>query len=106
MISLYAVGTAKIEIGKYTMSLEEAKDAFLAVCEKHDLTPSESVKKKEGVPVKIEFEFEFRSEQLSALLGELANIEDMHGDPPNQYILIPDTGFAPNTYTKTGSYND
>lgn len=99
-ISLYAHGTAQIEIGKYGGTLEQAKEKFIESCEKLNLIPtiSEAINR-------ITFDFKFGSKNLHKFLSEMAIVEDLHGDPPDRYSLVQNY-LDPGVYIKTGSYND
>ena len=101
-VSLYAHGTAIIEVGKYGMSLEEAKASFLATCEQLGLKP-EVKEKKRGIV----FDFGRKIDRrLGELLVAVADIDDLHGDPPSQYTLRDQGEVPPGKYVRTGTYND
>jgi len=105
--SLYAVGPARIEVGKYGMPLQEALDAFSLTCESHNLKPK--ITRKEN-KIFVAFDrtkdwSEFHQD-LANLLDEVANVVDLHGDAPDAYILASDRDIPENQYVKTGCYND
>lgn len=82
------------------MTLGEAKAAFLATCAACGVVPSR-IKEEPG---KIYFVLPFKRENHE-LLREVANVEDLRGDPPDSYIL--EERHAPKgEYVKTGCYND
>lgn len=57
-------------------------------------------------PATITHEFSFKDNQkLYKLLGAVANVMDLHGDPPDTYELKGDNVPA-GAYIKTGAYND
>lgn len=100
-ISLYAHGPAKIEVGRYNLSLEEACEDFLQLCKKHNI----KVEKKlidNGVKFIAKNDLD---KGLYKLLSEVADVMDLHGDPPNVYSLIEEKTLKERYYT-TGSYND
>jgi hypothetical protein len=99
-VSLYAVGPAKIEVGRFGMEMNEAKEAFLAKCAECGVKP-DSVKEQKG---KVIVDLPFKREN-HALLKAVANVEDLHGDLPDRYIL-EDHYAPPGEYVRTGSYND
>lgn len=99
-VSLYAHGPAVIEIGKYGMSLEDAKLSFEKTCEKHGV----EIGSRKINPKKIRFSLS--NGDLYALINELAKVADIHGDPPDQYTLDVFVDIPEGTYVKTGVYND
>ncbi len=103
-VSVYAVGTAKIEVGRYgSDDLYVAKEWFYTLCKKHKVKPQvEARYSVEGKSMNIRLK---GGEGLHSLLSELADVEDLHGDPPDQYILQLDATPS-GEYAKTGSYND
>lgn len=98
-ISLYAVGTADIEVGRYGMTLSEAKDAFLAVCKKHKCQAILLMEKKNVIRVHL------KGGDLYKLLHAVADVEDLHGDPPDTYEL-QNLDVPKGKYVRAGSYND
>lgn len=101
-VSLYAHGPAKIEVGKFGMSLEEAKNTFLAMCEKFNLTPTKIIQKNHTITIRLPTTL---GDDKDGLLSEVANIEDLHGDPPFVYSLVEEK-IPEGEYVKTGWYND
>jgi len=110
MISLYASGSANIEVGKYTMTMEEAKEAFLKVCKQFNLTPKKNVKANKIVfsfsPTDINITFSELRKRLINLLTEIAYFGDLHGDAPDTYMLKSGEDYLPNSYIRTGTYAD
>ena len=100
-ISLYAIGRAEIEVGKYGMTLEEAKAAFLKTCEDLNIKPQKI--KKGGNKIVIYLPFADKNHDL---LNQVADVEDLHGDPPNRYVLESEADVPQGGYVKTGTYND
>ena len=100
-VSLYAHGTATIEVGKYGMTLQEAKEAFLATATKHGLDP----KKVKESPTEIMVEFGWNDDGIQDLLHDVADVDDLHGDPPAVYTLKAED-VPEGEYVRTGSYND
>ncbi len=98
--SLYAVGPATIEIGKFGADLKKAKELFLAMCTKHKLEP-EKITEREG-QITIDFPF---VQECADLLHAVARVIDQHGDAPDRYILVEKT-VPEGEYVKTGAYND
>lgn len=104
MVSLVANGTAAIEIGRYGMTLDDAKAAFLETCEKHSVkVKNQRLDGKGRITIHLEFG---NYDGLVKILYELAHVCDLHGDAPTLYKLIEITDVPPGNYIKTGSYND
>lgn len=99
--SLYAVGPATIEIGKYGLPLADARARFVDTCEHHGA----KIRKINETPNRVEVHLEWASSALCDLLCDIAIVEDLNGDPPTTYILRTD-GVAVGEYVKTGTYND
>jgi len=99
-VSLYAVGTADIEVGKYGMNLIDANLAFSETLAKHGIVPKNVKEEKDSVVFHLPF-----SDKNHDLLHDVAKVEDLHGDPPNVYILS-EQHVPHGEYIKTGSYND
>ena len=97
--SLYAIGPSKIEVGKYRMELPMAIETFRKQCE--------------SVGCKLEIG-QYGAAAIAditgdtlALLQAVANIRDLHGDPPDRYLLVGETDLEWDAeYVKTGRYND
>ena len=103
-VSLYAIGPAKIEIGQYGYSLTRAKEIFLQICENFGIDVDEEIEDLSGVKFTLSNDIKLHN-NLGRLLCSLANVEDLHGDPPDTYILC-ENGVPDGVYRKTGTYND
>ena len=108
-VSLYAHGAErlKIEVGRYGMSIEEAKAAFLKTCADAKVPP-EKVAEKKGVVI-IQLPFVTSNEEgkgVHGILNAVAQVADLHGDPPMTYTLVPHVEVPDGEYVKTGWYND
>lgn len=103
-VSLYALHMGKTEIGRYGMSLEEAKEMFLATCKKLEITPKEvgaTVVNDDTESITIRLPF---VEENGDLLSELANIKDCRDDAPDRYQLVYQKRVPAGEYVQTGSY--
>ena len=104
--SLYAHGAAIIEIGQYGMGLVNALATFVATCNDIGIT-AYKVQKPNDDQVRVVFSCDTikNRELLIKLIYKVAEVIDMHGDPPDTYTLKAMCE-APGQYTKTGTYND
>jgi hypothetical protein len=98
-VSLYAEGQSDIEVGRYGMTLEEARNAFLKVVK-------ETGNEVEGEIGRGNFRLEFNYEKNRKLLYKLANVNDLHGDAPTDYRLREITDVPAGEYVRTGTYSD
>ncbi len=101
--SLYVDDDSYFEIGKYGMTLQEAKKQFLETAE---LCGCTDFRVFEEIETEITFQFSFRHlDSLRNLLYAVANVGDLRGDPPFRYILKLNIE-VPHQYTRTGSYSN
>ena len=101
-VSLYAIGSAKIEVGQFgTDDVNVALSLFIEICKKVGIEPIAVHTVSFG---RLSVIFNFKDD-LDRVLGAVAEVVDLHGDPPDEYILehlaIPE-----NEYVMTGEYND
>ncbi len=101
-VSLYAHGTAVIEVGKYGMNLNDAKNSFLETAKNIGL-PDPKIKESKN---SIVINFRSLHSKLHDLLSAVADVEDLHGDPPDSYSLKGKQDIPAGEYIKTGTYND
>ena len=104
--SVYAHGPAKIEIGKFGGPPDKAQAYVLEKAKSLNLTW-----KIKGNTIVFDYVhdgmdsmYSFHS-KTQQLLGQLANIEDLHGDAPCEYSF-KENSVPEGTYVKTGVYND
>ena len=97
--SVYAHGSASIEVGKFGGSPEAARAWFAGVCEANGATAT-SRTQRDGVLVA-----DVDDDTMNVLVA-VARIADLHGDPPDIYTFESDADVADGEYIKTGSYND
>lgn len=83
------------------MTLDEAVVAFTKICKSLGLDPK--IERKKNTVV---FYFKFDERRLRKLLDTVANVADIHGGPPEIYILKGEADMPKNRYVKTGWYND
>jgi hypothetical protein len=103
MISLYATGTATIEVGKFNGTMAEAREWFEAILAEVGATPKgiDAAPDEGAVYYSLPFQ-----EVNYKLLERVATIEDLHGDPPMEYALVSHSEHSEKGYVRTGSYND
>lgn len=102
-ISLYAMNdTLPIEVGRYGMSLEAAKNAFLDVCKRFgaDIERIEC----EDIGRSINIRLPSNDKINKNILHKVAFVEDIHGDPPTAYTLTANEDIPDREYVMTGSY--
>lgn len=107
--SLYAHGPASIEVGKYGLPLDKAKEAFLKTVEEVGL-PYEVSEKKGKIHVSLykpkSDKLKFNPRKFADLLFKVARVADLHGDAPDSYTLAQDEQIPEGQYVTTGVYND
>lgn len=99
-VSLYALGSAKIEIGRYGMSLNDAYDNFLKTAEECGAIIEKVSIDTKTIKIKLDWDGD-----NNKLLHKLAFVQDLHGDPPYRYTLEEETVHI-GQYVQTGCYND
>jgi hypothetical protein len=100
--SLYAIGQARVEVGRFGKDLDAAKAEFLEMCKEHALT--ETTISKE-TPSLVRFKLRpWDTRKLCDFLQRVANVLDLHGDAPDVYELVP-AHATPGEYIRTGTYN-
>lgn len=103
---IYAIGTAKIEVGVYGGSPDETKGFIMSILNKNGLIGESSIKEDGSIRITIPGLERVNREALVDVLYILANVEDLHGDAPDTYIITPSCDIPEGEYVKTGSYND
>ena len=101
MISLYAEGPGKVEVGSYNCSLTEAKEHFKNICDKLHPDLIKSIEEKDS---EIIFKLNWDQQKyFYKLIDEVAKVIDVHSDGPDKYYLV-DRESQTEFYVKTGSY--
>lgn len=103
-VSLYAVAYAKIEVGRYGMSLRKAKESFLEAVARNGCVVRQVQETKSAVRISLaEGREGMRANRK--LLGEVADVLDLKGDAPSEYVLVTASAIE-GEYIKTGMYAD
>lgn len=102
--SLFARGTAKIEVGRFGGTLVDARKWFDEQITASGLDLA-AVKVEEKGNV-ARYNLRGCKGNTGGLLNAVANVEDLHGDAPDIYYLEEGAQVESGKYTKTGSYND
>lgn len=87
------------------MNIDQALAKFTEVCQKCDIK-SEDIVVRDRLPQDIQISFKKVDRRaLAKLLHEVADVVDLHGDPPDIYTLVASEDWSIG-YKKTGLYND
>jgi len=105
MVALYACGCfSKVEIGRFGMSLEEAKKKFLNFVEKKELSLWKIEETDDKITVRFQIDNNETHQKLENLITGLAKATTLHGKPPTKYYLIKESSVSSGEYLPTNSY--
>jgi hypothetical protein len=90
------------EIGRYGLSIEEAREAFLKTVK--DSGNEVEKESKRGSCIFFRLKWDFKLNQT--LLYKVAAVGDIHGDPAGQYYLEETEEVSPGSYVQTGTWSD
>jgi hypothetical protein len=101
-ISLYAECMSTIEVGRYGLSLQQAKDKFLEVVEKTGNLVKSIKEQEDNITITLKWDHM----KNIKLLYAIAIVNELHADAPDIYYLRANVEVPSGEYIKTGVYSD